>query len=136
MISVESTKILRFTECKVVDASNTHEVFLMHSFARDAVCFDNGRLNVVQTDFFPNASFEMRTFRFNTGGSSTEAQQQTVICNLHLDDVNDLIQQQANDCSCYTQTECEQNQNLRGINPKSPVILFIFFKCVFQVHIS
>lgn len=69
--------------------------------------------------FFSIAFFEMRTFRFNTGGSSTEAQQQTVICSLHLDHVNDLIQQQANDCSCYTQTECEQNQNLRGMNPQT-----------------
>lgn len=91
----------------------------MHSFAGDSVCFDNSRLNVVQTDFFPNASFEMRTFRFITSGSSTEVQQQTIKCKIRLDPVNDVIQQQSNNCSCYTQTECEQNQNLRGMNPKS-----------------
>ena len=129
MRTVELIKLFRFTECKVVDASNTHEVFLMHSFAGDSVCFDNSRLNVIQTDFFPNASFEMRTFRFNTGGSSTEAQQQTVMCSLHLDPVNDITQEQANNCSCYTRSECEQSHLLRGmtIKPLIAIKSLIFF---------
>ena len=55
---------LRLTECKVEDETNTHELFLIHSFKDDEVCFDSGRLNVVQTEFSPNAAFDMRTFRF------------------------------------------------------------------------
>lgn len=88
----------------------------MHSFASDSVCFDRSRLNVVQTEFSPNASFNMRTFRFNVDGSATESQQQTVFCSLHLDAIANISQDQASDCSCYTQTECEQRHHLRGLN--------------------
>lgn len=87
----------------------------MHSFAGDSVCFDSRRLNVVQTEFSPNASFNMRTFRFNVGGPATEAQQQSVICSLHLNPVNDITQEQAGACSCYTQSECEERHHLRGM---------------------
>ena len=55
---------LRLTECKVTDETNTTEVFAIHSFKDNEVCFDTDRLNVVQTEFFPNAAFNMRTFRF------------------------------------------------------------------------
>ena len=106
--------LLSFTECKVVDSTNTHEVYPMHSFAGDSVCFDRTRLNVVQTEFSPNASFNMRTFRFNVNGSATESQQQTVSCSLHLDPVDDINQGQASDCSCYSKIECEEMHHLRG----------------------
>ena len=89
----------------------------MHSFADDSVCFDSARLNVVQTEFFPNVSFNMRTFRFNIGDSPTESQQQSVICSLHLDPVNEISEEQAEACSCHTQSECEETEaesHLRG----------------------
>ena len=68
MVHTESTIskkvkiLLRLTECKV--EHETNELFLIHSFKDDEVCFDSGRLNVVQTEFSPNAAFDMRTFRF------------------------------------------------------------------------
>ena len=54
--------LLRLTECKV--EHETNELFLIHSFQDDEVCFDSGRLNVAQTEWSPNAAFDMRTFRF------------------------------------------------------------------------
>ena len=89
----------------------------MHSFADDSVCFDSARLNVVQTEFSPNAVFTTRTFRFNIGGPATESQQQSVICSLHLDPLNEISQEQKGACSCHTKTECEETaaeSHLRG----------------------
>ena len=70
---------LRLTECKVEDASGDHEVYPIHSFD-DNLCFDNGRLDVVQTQFTPNTVFTMRTFRFNIDGTddANSVQQQTL----------------------------------------------------------
>ena len=49
----------------------------------------------------------MRTFRFITVGSSaTEAQEQTISCNLHLDPVNEVTSTQPENCSCYTEDDC------------------------------
>ena len=97
-----------FTECKVVDASSNHELFLMHSFDGDSVCFDYSRLNVVQTEFYPNAAFNVRTFRFNyDGAAAAESQQQTIMCSLHLGPVSEISQEQAQNCSCYTRSDCE-----------------------------
>ena len=115
MISPKLMLLFSFTECKVVDSTNSHAVYLIHSFANNSICFDSARLNVAQTEFSPNASFNMRTFRFNDGGSATEAQEQTVICTLHLDPVNEISREQGNECSCYTQTECEERSHLRGL---------------------
>ena len=65
------------------------------------------RLNVVQTEFGQNVSFEMRTFRFIIAGSSeTEAQNQTIACNLHLEPVDDVSSTQPDDCSCHTEADC------------------------------
>ena len=65
------------------------------------------RLNVVQTEFGQNVSFDMRTFRFiTTDSSSTEAQDQTIACDLHLEPANDVASTQPNDCSCHTEAEC------------------------------
>ena len=65
------------------------------------------RLNVVQTEFGQNVSFEMRTFRFITAGSSaTELQNQTIACNLHLEPVDDVTSTQPDDCSCHTEADC------------------------------
>ena len=64
-------------------------------------------MNVVQTEFGQNVSFEMRTFRFiTTDSSATEAQDQTINCKLHLERANDVTSTQPNDCSCHTEAEC------------------------------
>ena len=83
---------------------------MIHSFDGNSVCFDRTRLNVVQTEYFPDASINMRTFKFNIGGSVAESQQQTVICSLHLDPVTAINQEQANECTCYSQSECEETE--------------------------
>lgn len=49
----------------------------------------------------------MRTFRFISGETATEAQQQTIRCDLHLEPSADIVQAQAADCSCYTEQECQ-----------------------------
>ena len=49
----------------------------------------------------------MRTFRFVTGETATDAQQQTISCDLHLEPSANIVQGQAVDCSCYTQQECQ-----------------------------
>ena len=103
------TSIYSLTNCKVEDSSGSHEVYLIHSYDNDEVCFDNSRLNVAQTEFFPNAAFSMRTFRFNIAGSqANEEQQQTLSCNLRLNPVNAITQDQAADCSCHTESECDR----------------------------
>ena len=62
---------------------------------------------MVQTDFGQNVSFEMRTFRFITAGSTeTDAQQQTIACNLHLEPIADVSTSQPDDCTCFTQAAC------------------------------
>ena len=100
--------MFRFVQCKVVDTSSNLELYLMHSFDEDSVCFDHARLNVVQTEFFPNAAFDYRTFRFNyDGAEASESQQQTIMCSLHLDPVSEVSEEQANACSCYTRNDCE-----------------------------
>jgi len=49
----------------------------------------------------------MRTFRFITAGSSaSEAQDQTVACNLHLEPANDVTSTQPENCSCHTEADC------------------------------
>ena len=65
-------------------------------------------MNVVQTEFGQNVGFEMRTFRFITAGSSaTEAQDQTIACNIHLEPADNVKSTQPEDCSCHTEADCE-----------------------------
>ena len=50
--------------------------------------------------------------RFNTlitvdGSSSTNPQSQTISCKIHLDPADSVVQEQADACSCYDQSECE-----------------------------
>ena len=79
------------------------------------------RLNVVQTEFGQNVSFQMRTFRFITAGSSSsEAQNQTIACNLHLDPIVDVTSDQPDDCSCHTEADCA--------TPATPGIYHIHLK--------
>ena len=64
-------------------------------------------MNVVQTEFGENVSFEMRTFRFITSSSSaSEAQDQTIACNIHLDPIADVTSTQPDNCSCHTEADC------------------------------
>ena len=49
----------------------------------------------------------MRTFRFITAGSTaTDAQEQTIACNLHLEPIADVSTSQPDDCICFTQAAC------------------------------
>lgn len=95
----------RVESCFVSDGE--HLIYAFHSFNNDDLCRDHSRLNVVQTEFGENVSFEMRTFRFITTGSrATEIQEQTVTCKLYLEPVNDVISTQQDDCLCHTETDC------------------------------
>ena len=68
-----------------------------------------------QTVFGQTVGFQMRTFRFNSDelqNSRTDAQHQTVACHLHLeptDDIERRYREQAEDCSCHTVEECQDN---------------------------
>ena len=92
--------------CKVSDSTGDHEVYPFHSFNDGATCADN-RLNVIQTDFGPDIVFTMRTFRFIISGTENKEQQQTIVCNLHLDASENQNQNQPARCTCYTSDECQ-----------------------------
>ena len=64
------------------------------------------RLKVKQTQFGESVTFTMRTFRFMTDESAVE-QQQTISCSLHLEPSESISQDQAPDCTCYTQEGCQ-----------------------------
>merc|ERR1712062_628144 len=84
-----------------------NKVFAFHSFFNNEVCRDFNRLQVVQTDFGQNVSFDMRTFRFiTTDSSATEAQDQLFTCNLYLKPIGEITSIQPEDCSCHTETDC------------------------------
>ena len=65
------------------------------------------RLNVVQTEFGENIGFSMRTFRFIvTGSQATDAQQQTISCDLHLEPAANVSSTQPPNCTCHTEDAC------------------------------
>ena len=47
----------------------------------------------------------MRAFRF-TAGETSEEQHQRISCELHLEASDDIQQEQASDCTCYTGQDC------------------------------
>ena len=50
----------------------------------------------------------MRTFRFGSEGTtSSNSQQQTIDCDLHLEPNDNIVQEQAADCTCYTKEDCQ-----------------------------
>ena len=51
----------------------------------------------------------MRTFRFEAEGSPGDEQEQLITCNLHLRQSDDIVEEQAADCTCYTEAECDAN---------------------------
>ena len=61
---------------------------------------------MVQTAFGKDIGFSLRTFRFTDGQSSSTDQDQTISCELHLEPVADVPQEQAADCICYSADEC------------------------------
>ena len=72
------------------------------------------RLNVEQTLFGETIEFKMRTFRFGSEGTtSSNSQQQTIDCDLHLEPNDNIVQEQAADCTCYTKEDCQG----RGLIP-------------------
>ena len=108
-------------QCSITNDSTEHELFIIHEFDNEEVCFDSSRLNVVQTAFAPTASFTMRTFRFVTSESATSAQRQTIACKLHLDSIDDLVEEQAQPCTCFTESECEAaNTSTPGLSNEEP----------------
>ena len=78
------------------------------------------RLNVKQTLFGEKIGFSMRTFRFLSGSELTEPQEQRISCHLHLEPSADIAQEQAADCTCYTEDECQgsskQSDSVVGSN--------------------
>ena len=58
-----------------------------------------------QTLFGKDIAFSVRTFRF-TSGQSLDDQNQTISCELHLEPVDEVAEEQAADCTCYDEEEC------------------------------
>ena len=86
------------------------------------------RLNFQQTSFGQEIGFSMRTFRFKTGESSN-AQEQTVTCTLHLEPSADIVEEQAADCSCYTEDACNDQGKLsyNSLSSKGFLINFLIY---------
>ena len=72
----------------------------------------NQRLIISDDARFKFFQSEISLFSLNTlitvdGSSSTNPQSQTISCKIHLDPADSVVQEQADACSCYTQTECQ-----------------------------
>ena len=61
---------------------------------------------MVQTAFGKDIGFSLRTFRFTDGQSSSTDQDQTISCELHLESVADVPEEQAADCFCHNADDC------------------------------
>ena len=64
--------------------------------------------------FGQEVAFSMRTFRF-TSGSIMAEQQQTIDCNLHLEPLDEIVEEQAPGCKCYNEEQCQGNKFLYQI---------------------
>ena len=85
-----------------------HEIWPIHSFQNDTMCFDN-RLNVqmpnLETTYVnPVIEFEMRSFRFRDGGPINVKQQQNITCSLMLAETSTTMK--TSNCECYNKDEC------------------------------
>ena len=68
--------------------------------------------------FGETIEFKMRTFRFTSGGTqSSDPQQQTIECDLHLEPSATIVQEQAADCTCYTQETCQRDPACEALFP-------------------
>ena len=70
----------------------------------------------------------MRTFRFKTDEAATDAQEQTVTCGLHLEPSEDIVEEQATDCACFTEDACQESQSTldNEVIPGSNIALYYF----------
>ena len=80
---------------------------------------------MVQTAFGKDIAFSVRTFRF-TDGQSTDVQNQTVTCEMHLEPAADVPAEQAADCTCYSVEECTGKSDER-------LFLDYFLKSIYLV---
>ena len=69
---------------------------------------------MVQTLFGKDIAFSMRTFRFSSG-QTLESQNQTISCEFHLEPTDDVSEEQAADCTCYTEDGCAGEISRTGI---------------------
>ena len=60
---------------------------------------------MIQTAFGKDIGLSVRTFRFMDGESSSNDQTQTISCELHLEPVANVPEEQAADCTCYSSDE-------------------------------
>ena len=61
--------------------------------------------------FGQEVAFSMRTFRFTSGSIMTE-QKQTIDCNLHLEPLTEISEEQAPGCTCFNEEQCQGKQIL------------------------
>ena len=126
-VSIKQGKYLNFTFFGL-----TRELKL-ETFWNQKFSFNSNleRLNVEQTLFGETIEFKMRTFRFGSEGTtSSNSQQQTIDCDLHLEPNDNIVQEQAADCTCYTQEDCTQGRggNLLFAQKISQMNLHDFFQ--------
>ena len=90
--------------CKVLDKKIVLHTYATRSYLTYNIIFQ--RLKVEQTLFGQTVGFRMRTFRFKTAETASEDQNQTITCKLHLEPTEDIVEEQAPNCSCYTVDDC------------------------------
>ena len=61
---------------------------------------------MVQTLFGRDIAFSVRTFRFTGGNQTSGDQEQTISCELHLEQIADVPEEQAADCFCHNADDC------------------------------
>ena len=81
------------------------EIYAAHSFEGD-VCFDKSVLNMNQRSFGKDIEFSFRTFRFTGGNQTSDDQEQTISCELHLEPAADVPHEQASGCTCSDVEDC------------------------------
>ena len=64
------------------------------------------RLNVVQTAFGKDIGLSLITFRFTDGSSNASIQEQTFSCELYLEPIANVSEEQAADCNCHNVEDC------------------------------
>jgi len=92
----------RFTSCRVSSGDNGLYVITQ---LNDDICFDRIRLMVEQTLSGETIGFSMRTFRFSSEALPTDAQEQTISCDLYLEPAEGFVYQPPVDCSCAIMPE-------------------------------
>ena len=65
-----------------------------------------------QNIFGETLQFSMRTFRFTSEESVENTQTQTFECDIHLEPIGDILEEQARDCTCYEKVQCQSKLHL------------------------